>query len=59
MTKTFKDLTSEIDKMKWESEQPNKAFQGAGNGNPNQFRRLNDAPQIMQKERGEMLMKKE
>jgi hypothetical protein len=50
MTKTLKDLTSEITKLKWESKQP-KAFQGARNRNPNQFRRLNDAPQIMQRER--------
>jgi hypothetical protein len=51
MTKTLKDLTSEIAKLKWESKQPNMAFQGAGNRNPNQFRRPNDAPQIMQRER--------
>jgi hypothetical protein len=51
MTKTLKDLTSEIAKLKWESKQPNRAFQGAGNINPNQFRRSNDAPQIMQRER--------
>jgi hypothetical protein len=31
MTKTLKDLTSEIAKLKWESKQPNRAFQGAGN----------------------------
>jgi hypothetical protein len=51
MTKTLKDLTSEIAKLKWESKQPNRAFQGAGNRNQNQFRRPNDAPQIMQRER--------
>jgi hypothetical protein len=51
MTKTLKDLTSEINKLKWESKQPNKDFQGDGNRNPNQFRRPNDAPQIMQRER--------
>jgi hypothetical protein len=51
MTKTLKDLTSEIAKLKWESKQPNRAFQGVGNRNPNQFRRPNDAPQIMQRER--------
>jgi hypothetical protein len=51
MTKTLKDLTFEIAKMKWESKQQNKAFQGAGNRNPNQFRRPNDAHQIMQRER--------
>jgi hypothetical protein len=33
MTKTLKDLTSEIAKIKWESKQPNKIFQGAGNNN--------------------------
>jgi hypothetical protein len=47
MTKTLKDLTSKIAKLKWESKQPNIAFQGDGNRNPNQFRRPNDAPQIM------------
>jgi hypothetical protein len=51
MTKTLKDLTYEIAKLKWESKQPNRAFQGAGNGNPNQFRRPNDVPQIMQRQR--------
>jgi hypothetical protein len=35
MTKTLKDLTSKITKMKWESKQPNKSFQGVGNRNPN------------------------
>jgi hypothetical protein len=51
MTKTLKDLTSEIAKLKWESKQPNRTFQGAGNRNQNQFRRPNDAPQVMQRER--------
>jgi hypothetical protein len=51
MTKNLKDLTSKIAKLKWESKQPNIAFQGVGNRNPNQFRRPNDAPQIMQRER--------
>jgi hypothetical protein len=51
MTKTLKDLASEIAKMKWEYKQPNISFQGAGNRNPNQFIRHNDAPQIMQRER--------
>jgi hypothetical protein len=51
MTKTLKDLTSEIAKLKWESKQPNITFQGAGNRNQNQFRRPNDAPQVMQRER--------
>jgi hypothetical protein len=51
MTKTLKDLTSKIAKLKWESKQPNRDFQGAGNRNPNQFRRPNDVPQIMQRER--------
>jgi hypothetical protein len=37
--------------LKWESKQPNKYFQGTRNINPNQFRRSNDAPQIMQRER--------
>jgi hypothetical protein len=51
MTKTSKDLIFEIDKLKWESKQPNKAFQGARNRNPNQCRRLNDVPQKMKRER--------
>jgi hypothetical protein len=51
MTKTLKDMTSEIAKLKWESKQPNKTFQGGGNTNQNQFRRPNDAPPIMQRER--------
>jgi hypothetical protein len=51
MTKTLKDLTSEIAKLKWESKHPNRSFQGASSRNKNQFRRSNDAPQIMQRER--------
>jgi hypothetical protein len=47
MTKTLKDLTYEIAKLKWEYKPPNKYFQGAGNINQNKFRRPNDAPQIM------------
>jgi hypothetical protein len=35
MTKNLKDLTSEIANLKWESKQPNRAFQGVGNINPN------------------------
>jgi hypothetical protein len=35
MTTNLKYLTSEIAKMKWESKQPNRAFQGAGSRNPN------------------------
>jgi hypothetical protein len=51
MTKTLKDLTFDISKLKCESKQPNRTFQGAGNRNQNQFRRPNDAPQVMQRER--------
>ena len=51
MTNTLKDMTSEIANLKWESKQPNKTFQGDGNRNQNQFRRPNDAPQVMQRER--------
>jgi hypothetical protein len=47
MTKTLKDLKSEITKMKWESKKPNKDFQGDANRNPTQFRRMNDVPHIM------------
>jgi hypothetical protein len=55
----LKDLTSKIAKLKWECKQPNRAFQGVGNKNPNKFRRPNDALQIIQRERGGMLMTKE
>jgi hypothetical protein len=51
MTKTLKDSTSEIDKIKWESKQPNRTFLEDGNRNQNHFRRPNDAPQVMQRER--------
>jgi hypothetical protein len=51
MTKTLNDLTSERANLEWESKQPKKYFQGDGNKNPNQFRRPNDAPQIIQRER--------
>jgi hypothetical protein len=51
MINTLKDLTSEIDKLKWESKYPNINFQGGGNRNQNHFRRPNDAPPIMQRER--------
>jgi hypothetical protein len=44
MTKNLKDLTSEIAKLKGESKQPIKSFQGPRNRNPNQFRRPNSAP---------------
>jgi hypothetical protein len=47
MTKNLKDLAFEIAKLKWESKQPNRYFQGASNRNQNQFRKPNDAPQIM------------
>jgi hypothetical protein len=51
MTRTLKSLTSEIAKMKWETKQPNRPYQDVGNRNTNQFRRSNNAPQIMQRER--------
>jgi hypothetical protein len=51
MTKNLKDMNSKIAKMKWESKHRSKSFQGDGNRNQNQFRRPNDAPQIMQRER--------
>jgi hypothetical protein len=51
MNNTLKDLTFEIAKLKWESKHPNINFQGVGNRNQNQFRRPNDAPQVMQRER--------
>jgi len=51
MTKTLKDMTSDIAKLKWESKQLNRPFQGDGNRNQNQFRRLSDVPQVMQRER--------
>jgi hypothetical protein len=51
MTQNLKDLKSKIAKMKRESKQPNRAFQGAENINSNRFRWPNDSPQIMQRER--------
>jgi hypothetical protein len=51
MTKNLRDLTFEIAKIKWESKQPNKTFQGVGNRNQNQFIRPNDVPHVMQRER--------
>jgi hypothetical protein len=51
MTRTLKSLTSEISKLKWETKQPNRPYQDVGNKNTNQFRRSNNAPQIMQRER--------
>jgi hypothetical protein len=47
----LKDLNSKIEKLKWESKQSNRPFQGVGNRNQNQFRRTNDVPQVMQRER--------
>jgi hypothetical protein len=51
ITKTLKDLKYEIAKMKWEYNKPNKAFKGVGNINTNQFKRLNDVPQLLERER--------
>jgi hypothetical protein len=51
MTRTLKDLTSEIAKLKWETKQPNRPYQDVGNINTNQFRRPNNVPQVMQRER--------
>jgi hypothetical protein len=51
MTKTLKDLTSKIARLKWESKQLNKTFQWVGNRNQNQFRRPNDDPQVIHRER--------
>jgi hypothetical protein len=51
VTQTLKSLTSEIAKLKWEAKQPNKPYQDVANRNTNQFRRPNNVPQIMQRER--------
>jgi len=51
MTKNLKALTSEITKIKWETKNPNRPYQDVGNRNTNQFRRPNNVPQVMQRER--------
>jgi hypothetical protein len=51
MNRTLKSLTSEIDKMKWETKHPNRPYQDVGNRNTSQFRRTNNAPRLMQRER--------
>jgi hypothetical protein len=47
MTKTLKALTSKIAKLKWEAKQPNIPYQDVVHKNPNQFRRPNNAPQMI------------
>jgi hypothetical protein len=51
MDKMLKTLTSELARLKLETKQPNKHVQEGGNRNPNQFRRPQNAPQVMQRER--------
>jgi hypothetical protein len=51
VNRTLKSLTSEITKLKWEAKYPNRPYQDVANINTNQFKRRNNAPQIMQRER--------
>jgi len=51
MTKNLKGLTSKITMLKWETKHPNRPYQDARNKNTKQFRRPNNAPQVMQRER--------
>jgi hypothetical protein len=51
MTKMLKNLTSEIEMLKMEQKQPNRPPREGGYRNPNQFRRPNNVPQILPRER--------
>jgi hypothetical protein len=51
MTKMLKTLTSEMARLKMEQKQPNRPAQEGGYRNPNQFRRPNNIPQILPRER--------
>jgi hypothetical protein len=48
MAKMLKTLTSEMARLKLEAKHPNRPVQEGGNRNPNQFRRPQNAPQVMQ-----------
>jgi hypothetical protein len=51
MAKMLKTLTSEMDRLKMETKKPGRPTQEGGYKNSNQFRRPNNVPQIMQRER--------
>jgi hypothetical protein len=51
MTKMLKTMTSEMARLKMEQRQPNRPTQEGGYMNPNQFRRPNNVPQILPRER--------
>jgi hypothetical protein len=51
MTKMLKTLTSEMARLKMEQKQPNRPTQEGSYINPNQFRRPNNVPQILPRER--------
>jgi hypothetical protein len=51
MTKMLKTLTSEMARLNMEQKQPNRPAQEGGYRNPNQFRRPNNVPQILPRER--------
>jgi hypothetical protein len=51
MAKMLKTLTSEMARMKLETKKPNKHIQEGGNRNPNQFKRPQNDPRVMQRER--------
>jgi hypothetical protein len=51
MDKMLKDLTSEMEILKMEQKQPSRPAQEGGYRNQNQFRKPNNAPQILPRER--------
>jgi hypothetical protein len=51
MTKMLKTLTSEMARLNMEQKYPNRPAQEGGYKNPNQFRRPNNVPQILPRER--------
>jgi hypothetical protein len=51
MDKMLKTLTSEMERLKMEQKQPSRPTQEGGYRNQNQFRRPNNAPQILPRER--------
>jgi hypothetical protein len=51
ITKMLKTLNSEMARLKMEQKQPNRPAQEGGYRNPNQFRRPNNVPQILPRER--------
>jgi hypothetical protein len=51
VAKMLKTLTSEMERLKMEQKQPNRPAQEGGYRNPNQFKRPNNVPQILPRER--------